>query len=156
MFKVTLIAILLAFNCMAVTVTDSMIRAIAMQESSCRNFVVGDLKNPNGKSYGMYQIRKGYLQDVMTHYGKECKQKYGRLLTLEDMRTSPEKSKWVVIRYISYYGSRYEKKTGKKMTAEIAFKLHNGGLQGYNPKYKKLYACSTAYSKLVMRYYGKV
>jgi hypothetical protein len=146
---------MLACNCMGVQITESMLKAIAMQESTCRNGLIGD-KHLKEHSYGMYQIRRGYLADVMKAYKKECISKYGRTLTLEDMQYSPSKSKWVVTKYLTLYGKAYEKKTGKKLTAEIAFRIHNGGPQGWNKKYPKIYAKTTIYSNLVMRYYGKV
>jgi hypothetical protein len=132
-----------------------MLNAIAMQESGNRNGIVGDKHLPK-HSYGVYQIREGYLKDVMTFYKKDCIAKYGRTLTLEDMRYCPDKAKWVVTKYLTHYGKAYEKKTGKKLTADTAFRIHNGGPQGWNKKYPKIYAKTTIYSNLVMRYYGKV
>jgi hypothetical protein len=33
--------------------------------------------------------------------------------------------------YTEYYGKRYERITGKKVTAEIIARLHNGGPNGF-------------------------
>jgi hypothetical protein len=150
-----LIALMLAMNGLSATVTDKMLSAIAMQESSNRNGIVGD-KHLAKHSYGMYQIREAYLADVMKAYKKECIATFGRTLTLNDMQYSPTKAKWVVRKYIEHYGKAYEKRTGNKLTAEIAFRIHNGGPSGYRKDYKAIYAKTTVYSKLAMRYYGKV
>lgn len=147
-----LLAILLSLNTMGATVTDSMLKAIIMQESSGRNGIVGD-KNLPEHSYGVAQIRRQYLADVNKHYHKEVLKTWGRLLTLEDVQYSPAKSKFVVKRYLEHYGKAYEKRTGLKLTASVAFQIHNGGPSGYRKEYKKLYAQTLHYSRLTMRYY---
>ncbi len=149
-----LITILLSLNTIGATVTDSMLRAIAMQESSNRNGIVGDL-HLQDHSYGTYQIRAAYLADVNKNYKKDVLKTWGRLLTLEDMQYSPSKSKFVVKRYLEYYGGLYQKKTGKEPTAEVLARIHNGGPSAWNPKYKKLYQATSNYSKKVMKHYTR-
>lgn len=150
-----LIALMLSLNGLSATVTDKMLSAIAMQESSNRNGIVGDKHLPK-HSYGLYQIREGYLADVTNLCKKECIATWGRTLTLEDMQYNPKMAKWVVRHYIQHYGKAYEKKTGLKMSASVAFMIHNGGPFGYRKDYKQLYAKTSNYSKLVMRWYGRV
>lgn len=142
----------ITINCMGVNVSSNLLNAIAIVESNNRNYVVGD-NHLKDKAYGVMQIRKQYLQDFNRIYSKECKEKYGRLLTLEDMRTSPEKSKYVVSKYLMYYGSVYEKRTGLKATSSILAKIHNGGPYGYRKDYKNLYAMTSKYSDKVMKHY---
>lgn len=149
---ILVLVMMITLNGFGVTVTAQMLKAIATQESTNRNGIVGD-KHLKEHSYGMYQIRRPYLADVMKAYKKECIAKWGRTLTLKDMQYDPKMSAWVVTKYIELYGKNYEKKTGKKVTAEIAFRIHNGGPMGWNKKYKKLYTATTVYKNAVMRWY---
>jgi len=149
-----LIAMLLAMNGMAVTVSEKVLAAICHQESKGKN-VIGGL-HLKEKSYGSFQIRRLYLEDVTKHYSKEMVAKWGKKLTLNDLLHSKEKSQWVATRYLSYWGNAYEKRTGKKCTDETLIRLHYGGPRGAEPKFKKLYLATTTYRNDVMRWYGKV
>lgn len=131
--SVILLACLLASQCIATQIDEPLFKSIVIMESSGRNGVIGD-KNTPFPAYGMYQIRKPYLQDVLQKHQKECVQKFGKQLTLEDVRTCPKKSKWVVEKYLSHYGNLYAKRTGKPLTPAILFRIHNGGPLGWkNP-----------------------
>jgi hypothetical protein len=145
----------ITLNCMGVTVSSNLLHAIAMVESGNRNGVMGDLHRKDGKyAYGCMQVRKPYLQDVMKFYGKECKAKYGRLLTLEDMKWSTDKSKWVVSKYLQYWGGVYEKRTGMKATPETLMRIHNGGPNSWDKKkFPSLYSSTSKYVNLVILYY---
>ena len=72
----------------------------------------------NGKAFGMYQIHSGYVQDVNRVYGTSY--------THEDMRQR-KKAEDVVLKYLAYWGERYQINTGNPPTAEDYFRLHNGG-----------------------------
>lgn len=145
---------LLAMNGLAVQVSSKVLAAICHQESKGKN-VIGDL-HLREKSYGTFQIRRQYLEDVTKFYRKEMVKTWGNTLTLNDLLHSKEKSQWVVSRYLQHYGTSYEKRTGKKCTDETLIRLHNGGPRGAEPKYKKLYLATTVYKNNVMRWYGKV
>lgn len=82
---------------------------------------VGDqhLKN---KAYGLLQIRQPYLDDVNRIAGTDY--------VIEDMKDSGL-ARWAAKVYLDYYGSRYEKKTGKTPTPEVYGRIHNGGPNGW-------------------------
>jgi len=92
---------------------------------------VGDVELTH-KAYGLYQIRQPYLDDVNKLVGKkDMRRVWGKdKLTIEDMR-SPEKSRWVVCRYLKHYGTLYERKTAKRATVEVYARIHNGGPNGW-------------------------
>jgi len=97
---------------------------IAMVESGGNpNVKDGD----NGQSWGMYQIQSGYIEDVNRVY----KTNY----THEDARDR-NKAELIVIKYLRYWGNRYELNTGKAPAAEDYFRLHNGGCHFYKKKHK--------------------
>lgn len=134
-------------------VTDQMIHAIAMQESRNRTGVVGD-KHLKQYSYGKYQIRQAYLDDVIRRYGKDFRKEFGiSKPTLKQIQWNDKMGKWVVKHYLLMYGENYEKKTGNKLTPMIAFQIHNGGPNGWNPAYKLLHKDAYAYSVSTMSWY---
>lgn len=97
---------------------------IAMVESGANSNVKdGD----GGLAVGMYQIHQSYVDDVNRVYGTEY--------THEDMRTR-SKAEDVVIKYLTYWGSRYQLNTGKVPMAEDYFRLHNGGCHFWKKKHK--------------------
>ena len=78
-----------------------------------------DVKDGDGGlAFGMYQIHSGYVQDVNRVYGTHY--------THEDMRER-KKAEDVVLKYLAYWGERYQINTGNPPTAEDYFRLHNGG-----------------------------
>jgi len=95
---------------------------LIMCESDGRNGVVGD-KHLRNRAYGVCQIRKPYLDDVNRIAGTG--------ITLEQVRYSPGISRWCTYQYLSHYGKRYTRITGKEMTMEVAARIHNGGPNGW-------------------------
>lgn len=95
-----------------------LLESISWVESKHDPEAVGD----NGKAVGAYQIHKGYVDDVNRIYGTR--------FTYED-RKNPEKSKRMVQLYLLYYGARYERITGMKVTVDILARIHNGGPNGW-------------------------
>ncbi len=93
--------------------------AIGMVESNCRDSAIGD----GGNAIGRYQIWPCYVKDVNRILGYNA-------FTLND-RKDPEKALQMVKVYTEYYGKRYERITGKKVTDEIIARLHNGGPNGF-------------------------
>lgn len=89
--------------------------------------------NPNvkdgdgGLAFGMYQIHSGYVEDV--------NRVYGTTYTHNDMRQR-KKAEDVVLKYLSYWGNRYQINTGNAPTAEDYFRLHNGGCHFWKKKHK--------------------
>jgi hypothetical protein len=97
---------------------------IAMVESGGNpNVKDGD----NGQSWGMYQIQSGYIEDVNRVY----KTNY----THEDARDRNQ-ARLIVVKYLRYWGNRYELNTGNAPAAEDYFRLHNGGPHFYKKKHK--------------------
>jgi hypothetical protein len=81
----------------------------------------------NGQSWGMYQIQSGYIEDVNRVY----KTNY----THEDARDRNQ-AELIVVKYLRYWGNRYELNTGNAPAAEDYFRLHNGGCHFYKKKHK--------------------
>jgi hypothetical protein len=96
--------------------------ALIMVESGGNPAVVGD-QNLANHAYGVCQIRQPYLDDVNriaeTHW------------TMEEVAASEKLSRWCVVQYVRHYGNRYERLTGKPLTEEIAYRIHNGGPDGW-------------------------
>lgn len=121
MKKILAIA-LVAIAAFAATAKD-LYEAIATVESNGNDYAIGD----NGNAVGRYQIWKVYVDDV----NRICKLNgLKRRYTYAD-RTNPEKSLEMVKLYTWFYAKRYERLTGKKATAEIKARIHNGGLNGW-------------------------
>lgn len=151
MKTILVLVMMITLNGFGVTVTDKVLSAIENVESKGKN-VIGDLHLPE-KSYGSFQIRRQYLSDVSKVYKKEMIEKWGKMLTLNDLLNSREQSKWVVRCYIQHYGASYERRTGNKCTVETFARIHNGGPRGAEKKYKKLYTATTVYKNKVMKCY---
>jgi len=92
---------------------------------------VGD-KHLRNKAYGLFQIRKPYLDDVNRIVGpKRMMEKWGvKVLSLYDMKDY-QKARWVVVEYLSYYGALYEKRTGQELDKFVYGRIHNGGPSGW-------------------------
>jgi len=117
------------------TAVEFFLCVLAMVESGNNPNAVGDLKLRN-KAYGLYQIRKPYLDDVNRIYRKEVREKFGRRLTIKDVygRGSEGTATWVVKAYLSHYGKLYTKKTGRNPTAMVYARIHNGGPHGWRKR----------------------
>lgn len=122
MFKTyaTIIVTLFITTCIA-QVPTKLLDAIATVESSNQATVVGD----GGKSVGMYQLGKLYIDDVNNIYGTTYKY---------SDRLNPAISREITAKYLTHYGKVYTRKTGKKPTAEVYARIHNGGPGGYKKK----------------------
>lgn len=122
--------------------TGELARAIATVESNGNNNAVGD----NGKAVGKFQIWKVYVDDVNRICAlKNMPYKFG----YED-RKDPAKSVLMVKIYTEYYGAVYELRTGKKATAEVLARIHNGG--GWQGALKP---CTTEYWRKVKKQIGE-
>ena len=120
--KKTLAIALVAIAAFAAYSKD-LYEAIAIVESNGNDYAIGD----SGKAVGRYQIWKIYVDDV----NRICKLKrINKSFTYAD-RTNPVKSLEMVKIYTDFYAKRYERLTGKKATAEIIARIHNGGLNGW-------------------------
>lgn len=95
-----------------------LISALMVVESDGRADAIGD----NGKAVGVLQIHPECIQDV----NRITKKAY----TLQDRRNA-EKSRLMCAAYLSHYGRLYERRTGKKATAEVLARIWNGGPRGY-------------------------
>lgn len=98
-------------------------------ESGGRREVVGDT-NLQHKAYGVLQIRQPYLDDVNEHCRKVILEHWGRPLTLDDVK-EPAVARWVAVQYLTHYGKRYTRITGKRPTFEVLARIHNGGPNGW-------------------------
>jgi len=76
-------------------------------------------------AYGKLQIRQICLDDV-NGWGL-----LDREITLEQCQKSEAVSRWVAVRYMTYWGKQYEKKTGFKPTFETYARIWNGGPNGW-------------------------
>ena len=111
---------------------DAVIDAIQQVENPNRDpEAIGDQHLVN-KAYGLYQIRKPYLDDVNriagvdlinTMWGKDS-------LTLEDMKDEA-KARWATSVYLKHYGDRYASITGMPANNEVYARIHNGGPNGW-------------------------
>lgn len=117
MIRYLFIIISLSVICMANC--KDVYSAISIVESGCNDYSIGD----GGNAIGRFQIWPCYVNDVNRILGYNA-------FTLND-RKDPEKALQMIKIYTEYYGKRYERITGKKVTAEIIARLHNGGPNGF-------------------------
>lgn len=103
-----------------------LIYALITVESSGINTAVGDY----GKSIGCLQIQEGVIKDVNRIYTKEYTKmdRYGRHQSVEICKL-----------YLTYWGSVYERNTGKEATYEVLARIWNGGPYGYKKEKTKVY-----------------
>jgi hypothetical protein len=99
----------------------SLLPVLAQVESNNNPNAVGD----GGKAIGIYQIHAEYWEDGCNF--KQVDWPY-------DWAKRPNKSAEIVTAYLMYYGMVYEKRTGKKATAEVLCRIHNGGPSGWKKK----------------------
>ena len=95
-----------------------LVSACVAVESGNNAAAIGD----NGQAVGILQIHPACIQDV-NRFGD-------KVYTLED-RTDREKSIEIFTAYLTHYGRAYERRTGKKPTAEVLARIWNGGPRGY-------------------------
>ena len=92
--------------------------ALIAVESGGNVSAIGD----DGRAVGILQIHAECIQDVNRITGKNY--------TLED-RKDAAKSRAICSAYLSHYGKIYERRTGKRATAEVLARIWNGGPTGY-------------------------
>ena len=112
---------------------DKLVYAIMKAENPQSNpYKIGDTALYY-KAHGLLQIRQPYLDDVNRIVGKKIMTKmWGKpKLTLSDIKQDVNKAIWAMKIYLVHYGKQYERETGKKVTAQIYARIHNGGPQGY-------------------------
>lgn len=95
-----------------------LIPVLIIVESGGNDNAIGD----EGKAVGCLQIHECVIQDV--------NRVYKTTFTKED-RLNREKSIQICTLYLTYYGEKYEKKTGKKATEEVLARIWNGGPNGW-------------------------
>jgi hypothetical protein len=96
--------------------------ALIAAESGGDPTAVGD-RHLSNRAYGVAQIRQPYLDDV--------NRIAGTAYTMDQVRRSTSLSRWCVVQYIKHYGARYTRLTGKPLTMDVAYRIHNGGPNGY-------------------------
>ena len=113
--------VLLAWGCCKGNETaslDDILAAIATVESNTNDRAVGD----GGKAFGRYQIWAIYVKDVNRIAGTCFSHKDAH---------NPEKAACMTKIYLTHYAKVYERKTGKKASAEVLCRIHNGGPDGW-------------------------
>lgn len=139
----------------AQAVDTKILQAIAHVESRNQTGVIGDL-HLKEHSYGKYQIRRIYVQDVMSSYGSEFRKLFHvEQPTMKEIQHNDVMGKWFVTKYLTKYGKYYTKKTGKAPTPEIYFMIHNGGPMGWDKK-KKVHKMAYAYAMNALKKYRSV
>ena len=101
-------------------VTDRLIDALVKVESGGDSTKVGKLGE-----LGILQIRQCVIDDVNRIY----KTKY----VLADAKNDA-KAKDICRKYLTHWGSHYQRKTGKVATNEVLSKIWNGGPNGWRKK----------------------
>jgi hypothetical protein len=81
------------------------------------DLAVGD----NGKSIGCLQIQIPVIQDVNRIYRRNF---------IPSDRNNRQYSKLIAKLWLTYYGNKYERRTGIEPTYEIYCRLWNGGYKG--------------------------
>ena len=94
---------------------DALMDAIAVVES-----------NRGATSRNVYQLRPIYVRDVarISH----------QRLTFAQATGSDSMARTCIMTYWDYYGWRYYIETGKRPTAEVLARMHNGGPDGWKKR----------------------
>lgn len=108
------------------TMIAMLISALMIVESDGRADAIGD----SGRAVGVLQIHPECVQDV----NRITKKAY----TLQDRRNAG-KSRLMCAAYLTHYGRLYERRTGKRATAEVLARIWNGGPRGYNNEKTRRY-----------------
>lgn len=102
---------------------------IACEGTGGDPMVVGDNRLTN-KAYGIYQIRKPYVQDINSFYRADVIAKFGKLCTAKDMQNTTIAT-WYLKKYMWHWGRKFERRHGRKPTWDELARIHNGGPRGY-------------------------
>ena len=150
---IVLVVALAALESMGV-VDGRFVAALAFKETGNRSGIVGD-RHLKEHSYGKWQIRRVYLEDVKRLCGKELAKAGYPDPSLEDVRKDDRLGRIVVELYLGHYGRAYERATGRRMTPAVAFMIHNGGPRGWDPRVRH-HAAARSYAESAMRIYAKI
>lgn len=103
--------------------SEALLDALAKVESNNKPLVIGD----NGEAWGIYQLHEEYIEDVNRIEGTKFEHRDA---------FQPTVARYIVFKYLDFYGKLYQKKTGKEPTDEVYARIHNGGPTGwtYNVK----------------------
>jgi len=117
MCKILMFAVFLTLQPCVLSAVD-FYEALASVESGGNPSAVGD----GGRSVGLYQISKIYVDDVNRIAGTRY---------THDDRFDPVKSRKMVGIYLAHYGRRYTRMTGHPTTLDVLAAIHNGGPDGW-------------------------
>lgn len=84
-----------------------------------------------GRAVGILQIHRGVVADV--------RDKCGLDVTWPESCRDPETSRAICSAYLTYWGARYTRETGKPATAEVLAKIWNAGPNGWRKKNAERY-----------------
>lgn len=124
---IAFLCVLTALSVNAVEISDKLLHALKMAESGCKSDAIGD----KGKAVGILQLHKVYVDDANRIVGYK-KYSYNDRY---DVRKSEEMTRIV----LTHYGKHYERKTGKRCTAEVLARIHNRGYSQRNDKLGERY-----------------
>jgi len=101
---------------------------------------IAEVESNNGKtSINVYQIDEdgsGYIDDVnriLAGRSKVTGEAFRPFVRIA--KYDRKSSEAMMAIYWDYYGRKYEQKTGKKVTAEVLARIHNGGPTGWRRAY---------------------
>jgi len=92
--------------------------ALEAVESANDPLAIGD----HGRAVGLLQHHEAYRTDVNKVYG-------ARYTKADSFKT--ESAREITFFYLLFYGSQYEKVTGRPVSIEVLARIHNGGPTGY-------------------------
>jgi hypothetical protein len=107
---------------------DILLAALIAVESGGDPTAIGD----EGKALGILQIHKCVVDDVNKTYNTTFRHEW--LRSNSDGTTTLDAivfSKQVCVKYLAYWGARYEGETGQEPTYEVYARIWNGGPRGY-------------------------
>ncbi len=79
----------------------------------------------DGECWGILQQKAIYVRDVNQHYGTHYRHKDS---------FDPVRAKEITVKYLTFWGREYERKTGRKPTLEVLSRIHAGGPDGWRQK----------------------
>jgi len=103
-------------------ISKSLLNGLCLQESNNNPNALGDFRNGKPMAKGILQIWPAYVKDVNRVYGTSY--------THNDM-FNKEKAIDTTIKYLTHYGKRYTRLTGKQPTDEVYARIHNSGPNGW-------------------------
>lgn len=107
---------------------DTLLRAIVQVESTGNHSAV----NIKERAWGMYQIRGCVIEDVNNLVFK-------REAFIHEDAFNPWLAKLITLHYLTYWGKRYRKLTGKRPGLKVYARIWNGGPFGYKKETTLVY-----------------